>query len=57
MKYSTKVKQAQLIGGVKINPNGGEITPEEFKKIAADPWGKELIEKKVLLIEGEAPKK
>lgn len=52
MKYSTKVKQAQLVGGVKISPKGGEVSPEEAGKIAADPWGRELIEKKALIIEG-----
>jgi len=57
MKYSTKVSQAQTVGGVKINPKGGELSPEDVKKITADPWGKELIAKKALVIEGEAPKK
>ena len=52
MKYSTKVKQAQLVGGIKIDPKGGELLPEEVSSIAADPWGRELIEKKALLIEG-----
>jgi len=52
MKYSTKVKQAQLVGGIKINPKGGELSPEEVSKIASDPWGRELIEKKALIIEG-----
>ena len=52
MKYTAKINQTQLAGGVRIEPKGGEVSPEEAKKIAADPWGRELIEKKALQIEG-----
>ena len=56
MKYTTKtIQQAQLVGGVKINPKGGELKDDEVKRIIADPWGKELINKGALVIEGVKP--
>ena len=55
MKYTTKVKQAQLVGGVKIEPDGGELNPDQIEKIKNDLWGKELIQKGFLAIEGVKP--
>jgi hypothetical protein len=55
VRYKTKVKQAQYVGKVKIEPNGGELTELQAKSIMADPWGKELIKKGVLIIEGVKP--
>ena len=52
MKYTTKVKQAQLVGGVRIEPNGGDLNQEQIDKIKSDPWGKELLQKEFLTIEG-----
>jgi hypothetical protein len=52
MKYSTRIKQTQLIGKIKINPKGGEFQDAELKEIMADPWGKELIRKGMITIEG-----
>jgi hypothetical protein len=54
LKYTTKVKQEQFVGKVKINPMGGELTEPQVKEIQNDPWGKELIEKGLLVIEGSA---
>ena len=55
MKYTTKLKQYQIVGGVKIEPKGGELSEEQKKAIIADPYGKDLIEKKCLIIEGLKP--
>ncbi len=44
MKYTTSIREAQLAGGVKLDPKGGEVTNAEAKAIASDPWGKKLIE-------------
>jgi len=55
MKYTAKIKQAQKIGGVKIEPKGGELTNEQLAEIKKDPWGRELIRKEMLTIEGVKP--
>jgi hypothetical protein len=52
MKYTTKVAQPQIVDGVEINPKGGTVTEKELEKIKKDPWGKELINKGFLEIEG-----
>jgi hypothetical protein len=51
MKYTTKLAQPQIVGGVEINPKGGEINPKQFEDIRKDPWGKELVSKGFLEIE------
>ena len=55
MKYTTKVKKAQLVGGVKIEPPGGDLKEAQVKAITADPYGVDLIKKKYLDIEGVKP--
>jgi hypothetical protein len=55
MKYTTRVKQAQMIGDVRIDPKGGDLNTDQVKKIKEDPWGKELIRKGALTIEGVKP--
>jgi len=55
MKYTTKVKQAQFVGKIRIEPKGGDLTDADVKVITADPWGKDLIRKGVLIIEGVKP--
>ena len=57
MKYTTKVKQAQMVGDVKIDPKGGDLSSEQVKKIEKDPYGKDLLEKGYLTIEGYPFKK
>jgi len=57
MKYTTKVKQAQFIGEIKIEPKGGDLTDANVKAILADKWGKELIRKGMLTIDGVDPSK
>jgi hypothetical protein len=52
MKYTTKAAQPQMVGGVVINPKGGEINQKQLEGIKKDPWGKELISKGILEIEG-----
>ena len=52
MKYTTKVKQKQLIGTVEIDPKGGDLKKEQVDIITADPYGKDLIKKGFLTIEG-----
>ena len=51
-KYTTKAKQDQLIGGVTVKQGGGDLSPDEIKAIIADPYGKDLIRKEYLSIEG-----
>ena len=45
MKYTTKIKEAQYAGGIKLNPSGGTVTKEQAKAILSDPWGKKLFER------------
>ncbi|MDR1175022.1 MAG: hypothetical protein LBK83_06085 [Treponema sp.] len=52
MKYTAKISQSQLAGGVKIEPRGGDLTEKQAEKIMADPWGKELIKMGLLQIAG-----
>jgi hypothetical protein len=52
MKYTAKISQAQFVGTVKIEPKGGEISEPQAAEIKKDPWGKELIRKGLLVIEG-----
>ena len=51
-KYTAKIKQAQYVGKVKILPTGGELTEAQVNQILNDPYGKDLIQKKILVIEG-----
>jgi hypothetical protein len=46
------VAQPQIVGGIKIDPKGGEINQNQFEEIKKDPWGKELISNGLLEIEG-----
>ena len=55
MKYTAKIKQPQTVGGIKIEPKGGELKGEAIKAILSDSWGKELIRKGYLSIEGVKP--
>ena len=55
MKYTTKAKQTQLVGGIKIEPKGGDLTDQQLKAVKEDPWGRELIRKSVLVIDGVKP--
>ena len=51
MKYTTKIEEACLAGGVKIDPNGGNVTDAQAKAIASDPWGKKMIAEGKLVFE------
>jgi hypothetical protein len=51
-KYTAKISQPQLAGGVKIEPKRGDLTDKQVEKIRADPWGKELIKMGLLHIAG-----
>ena len=55
MKYTTKVKKAQLVGGVTIDPQGGDLKEDQVKAITADPYGIDLLKKTYLVIEGVKP--
>lgn len=45
MKYTASVKETQVLKcGVKIEPNGGTVTNAQARAVAADPWGKKLID-------------
>jgi hypothetical protein len=54
-KYTTKVEQAQLVGNVEIRPYGGDLKDDQVAAIIADPYGKDLIRKGKLTIEGVKP--
>jgi len=51
MKYTANIGQAQTVGGVKIVPEGGELSEANAKAIMDDAWGKELVLKGLLVIE------
>ena len=55
MKYTAKVKQSQLVCGAAINPKGGELSADQVKAIVANPYGKDLIKRGYLSIEGVKP--
>jgi hypothetical protein len=55
MKYTAKISQAQYVGSVLIDPKGGDLTEKQATEIKKDPWGKELIRKEVLCIDGVKP--
>lgn len=44
MKYTTSIREAQLAGGVRLEPKGGDLSAAQARAIASDPWGKKLIE-------------
>jgi len=56
MKYTTKIKQAQKVAGIHIDPKGGDLNEEQVKKIVGDKYGKELIDKKLLIVGGTEQK-
>ena len=51
MKYTAKIKEEQLAGGVRLKPNGGEVSAAQARAIASDPWGKRLIDSGLLSFE------
>jgi hypothetical protein len=55
MKYTAKISQAQYVGSVLIDPKGGELTANQITEIKKDLWGKELIRKELLNIDGVKP--
>jgi hypothetical protein len=55
MKYTTKVKQAQYVGKTKIEPKGGDLSDGQIKQILDDAYGRELVRKGMLVIEGVKP--
>jgi hypothetical protein len=55
MKYTAKVKQAQYVGTVKIVPCGGDLDEKQKAEIMDNPYGKDLIRKGYLIIEGVKP--
>jgi len=55
MKYTAKIKNVQCVGKVKIVPTGGELTETEKKEIINNLYGKDLILKGYLVIDGVKP--
>jgi hypothetical protein len=55
MKYTAKITQDQYVGNVLIEPKGGDLTANQVIEIKKDPWGKELIRKELLVIDGVKP--
>jgi hypothetical protein len=54
MKYTAKISQAQIVGGVKIDPQGGTLSDDQIKAIKKDTYGKDLLEKKILVLDDSA---
>jgi hypothetical protein len=52
MKYTAKITQSQFVGSVMIEPEGGDLTEKQVAEIKKNLWGKELIRKGILHIEG-----
>jgi hypothetical protein len=50
MKYTANISQAQIVGGVKIYPQGGTLSDIQIKAIKKDKYGEELLEKKLLVL-------
>lgn len=44
VKYTADIREPQLAGGVRLAPGGGSVTEEQAARIAADPWGKRLMD-------------
>ncbi|MDR2952910.1 MAG: hypothetical protein LBU82_06685 [Treponema sp.] len=55
MKYTTKIKQPQVVGKTRIEPNGGDLNADQVSEIKNDPYGRDLIRKGYLNIEGVKP--
>ena len=55
MKYTAKFKQPQTVGSVNLDPRGGEITDREYKALKKDAYGASLLEKGLVVVEGQAP--
>ena len=49
--YTTKIRQSQMVGGVKIVPEGGELSRAEYEAIGKDAYGSALIEKGMISVE------
>jgi hypothetical protein len=54
MKYTAKFKQPQTVGSVKLDPRGGDITGREYKALKKDAYGASLLEKGLVVVEGQA---
>jgi len=60
MKYTAKITNEQYIRvsekkKINISPTGGELSADEAKQIYATPYGKRLVDDKILSIEGFNP--
>jgi hypothetical protein len=53
-KYTTKIKQPQSAGDVKIDPAGGVFTERQYKTVKKDAYGASLLEKGLLVVETPA---
>jgi hypothetical protein len=52
-KYTAKIKQPQTVVEVKLDPKGGFLSEREIKTVKKDAYGASLLEKGLLVIEGE----
>lgn len=55
-KYEAKIKQTQMVGDVKLSPEGGTLSEREIRIVKKDAYGASLLEKSLLVIE-EKPAK
>lgn len=51
MKYTTKIKQPQIVAGIRINPKGGTFNEKQIWAIRHDAYGKELLDKGFLIVD------
>jgi hypothetical protein len=52
MKYTTRIHQEQFVGTVRISPKGGDLTEVQAAEVKRNKYGKELIEKRILILDG-----
>ncbi|MDR2150124.1 MAG: hypothetical protein LBO67_04785 [Spirochaetaceae bacterium] len=53
-KYTAKIKQPQIIAGVRIDPKGGTFNEKQVWAIKHDVYGRELVEKGFLIFDEKA---
>jgi hypothetical protein len=49
--YTTKIKQPQSVGAIKLDPKGGVISERNYRTLKKDAYGASLLEKGLLVVE------
>jgi hypothetical protein len=55
-KYTAAIKQPQTVVNVELDPKGGALSEREYKTVKKDTYGASLLEKGLLVVEGEPVK-